>query len=416
MHRSFKLTSALFFLAAFSFAQDQPVTIRAETALDGKGGVLKNVLIRVRDARIIGIDPREGPSDYDLGGLTVMPGWIDTHVHLTWHFGFDGRFVTKDENPGQALLFAMENAYATLMAGFTTVQSVGDLREKDLRDMIARGFLPGPRILTSLTAVTSASMTPDEIRKFVAKMADSGADLIKIFASKSIRDGGGRTLSDEQIQAAVGTAKARGLRTMVHAYGDDSITACVLAGCMAVEHGSLASDGVLRLMAERGVYFDPNIGLVIQNYIDNKPRYLGIGNYTEAGFAEMEKAIPVNLDMFKRALKIRGLKIVFGTDAVAGAHGRNVEEAIYRVRKGGQDPMAVIISMTSLAAQSLNMDTKIGMLAPGMAADIVAVAGDPLKDITALRRTVFVMKEGMIFKNKASLGRSGNTGGINPLF
>jgi imidazolonepropionase-like amidohydrolase len=412
MYRRFKLASALLFSVVFSFAQDQPVTIRAGTALDGKGGVLKDVLIRVQDGRIIGIDPQDGPSDYDLGGLTVMPGWIDTHVHLTWHFGFDGRFVTKDESPGQDLLFAMENAYTTLMAGFTTVQSVGDLREKDLRDMMARGSLPGPRILTSLTAVTSASMTPDEISKFVTKMADSGADLIKIFASKSIRDGGGRTLSDEQIQAAIGTAKAHGLRTMVHAYGDDSITACVLAGCTAVEHGSLVSDGVLRLMAERGVYFDPNIGLVIQNYIDNKPRYLGIGNYTEAGFTQMEKAIPVNLDMFKRALKIKGLKIVFGTDAVAGAHGRNVEEAIYRVQKGGQDPMAVIISMTSLAAQSLNMDTRVGTLAPGMAADIVAVAGDPLKDITALRRTVFVMKEGMIFKNQANLGRSGIAGGI----
>jgi imidazolonepropionase-like amidohydrolase len=113
----------------------------------------------------------------------------------------------------------------------------------------------------------------------------------------------------------------------------------------------------------------------------------------------MEKVIPINLDMFKRALKIKGLKIVFGTDAVAGAHGRNAEEAIYRVQKGGQDPMEAIISMTSLSAQALGLSTKVGTLAPGMEADIVAVAGDPLKDIAALRRVTFVMKSGTVYKN-----------------
>jgi len=386
-------------ITGIAYAQEKPVTIKAGIVLDGKGAVLRNVIIEVQEGRIERIAPGGGRADYDLGGLTVMPGWIDTHVHLTWHFGLDGRYTTRDDNPGQAMLFAMENAYVTLMAGFTTVQSVGDIREKDLRDMIARGLLPGPRVLTSLTAVTSSTWTPDQIQAFVQKMAAGGADLIKIFASKSIRDGGGRTLSDEQIQAAIGEARARGLRTMIHAYGDDSIKACVLAGCTAIEHGSLVSDDVLRLLADRGVYFDPNIGLVIQNYIEHKPQYLGIGNYTEEGFAQMEKAIPINLNMFKRALKIAGLKIVFGTDAVAGAHGRNAEEAIYRVQKGGQDPMAAIVSMTSLAAQSLNMETKIGRLASGMEADIVAVAGDPLKDITALRRVMFVMKGGKIYKN-----------------
>ena len=298
------------------------------------------------DGSLRSLRPAAGRPDYDLGGLTVTPGWIDTHVHLTWHFGKDGRFATRDENAGQAMLYTLENAYVTLMAGFTTVQSVGDIREKDLRDLIAKGALPGPRVLTSLTAITSTAMTPDQIRDHVRKMADAGADLIKIFASKSIRDGGGRTLDDDQIQAAIGEARARGLRTLIHAYGDDSIRACVHAGCTSIEHGSLVSDDVLRLMAERGVYFDPNIGLVIQNYIAHKAQYLGIGNYTEEGFAQMEKAIPINLEMFKRALKIKGLKIVFGTDAVAGAHGRNAEEAIYRVQKGGQDPMAAMIAMT----------------------------------------------------------------------
>ena len=393
----------VFLFAPFMSAQERPVAIKAGLVLDGKGGLARNSVVKVQNGRILEIAPSAAsvPVDYDFSGRTVLPGLIDTHVHLTWHFGKDGRYATRDDNPGQTMLYAMENAYADLMAGFTTVQSVGDIREKDLRDLISQRSLPGPRVLTSLTAITSTSMTPDQIRDHVRKMADGGADLIKIFASKSIRDGGGRTLDDEQVQAAIGEAKARGLRTMIHAYGDDSIRACVLAGCTSIEHGSLVSDEVLKLLAERGVYFDPNIGLVIQNYIANKPRYLGIGNYTEEGFAQMEKAIPINLDMFKRALKIPGLKIVFGTDAVAGAHGRNAEEAIYRVQKGGQDPMAAIVSMTSLAAQSLHLEAKIGTLAPGLEADIVVVAGDPLKDITALRRVTFVMKGGKVYKNIA---------------
>lgn len=170
---------------------------------------------------------------------------------------------------------------------------------------------------------------------------------------------------------------------------------------LEIEHGSLASDDVFRLMAERGVYFDPNIGLVIQNYIAHKPQYLGIGNYTEEGFAQMEKAVPLNLEMFKRALKIPGLQIVFGTDAVAGAHGRNAEELIYRVQKGGQDPMAAMASMTSLAARSLGLEGRIGTLAPGFEADLTAVEGDPRADIGALRNVRFVMKGGKVFKMEA---------------
>ncbi len=385
--------------ACAGMSQEKPIVVRAGTLLDGKGETLHGAAIVIEGSRISRVGATAGAVvTYDLQGLTVMPGWIDTHVHLDWHFGLDGRYATRD-SATLTMACEAENAYATLMAGFTTVQCVGANMDKDLRDVIARGIFPGPRILTSLAALTNSSWTPEQIRQYVDKTAASGADLIKIFASRSIRDGGGRTLSDEQIQAACGEAKKLNLRTLVHAYGDDAIQAAVLAGCTSVEHGTLVGDEILKLMADHGTYFDPNIGLVKQNYLENRTRYQGIGNYNDEGFAAMEKAIPVDLAMFKRALAVKNLKIVFGTDAVAGAHGRNVEETIYRVQKGGQDPMAAIVAMTSLAAQSLNLSDKIGAIAPGLEADLVAVEGNPLQDITALRRVAFVMKGGKVYKN-----------------
>ena len=154
-------------------------------------------------------------------------------------------------------------------------------------------------------------------------------------------------------------------------------------------------------MAERGTYFEPNIGLVSQNYLENKTRYLGIGNFDEEGFAYTEKGIPMKLEMFKRALKVGGLKlaIVMGTDAGAGAHGRNAEEIIYRVQVAGQRAADALAGATSLNAQALGLGDRIGLLAADMNADIIAVNGDPLKDITALRRVVFVMRDGRVYKN-----------------
>ena len=154
-------------------------------------------------------------------------------------------------------------------------------------------------------------------------------------------------------------------------------------------------------MVQHGTYYDPNIGLVLQNYLQNKDKYIGIGNYNEEGFAFMEKGVQIVLDTFKKALKHPGLKIVYGTDAVAGAHGRNYEEFIVRVRDGGQDPMQALISATSLSAQSLNLGDQIGCIAPGMQADIVAFDGNPLQDVTAARRAVFVMKAGEVKENLA---------------
>ena len=225
--------------------------------------------------------------------------------------------------------------------------------------------------------------------------------MIKIFASKSIRDGGAQTMTDAQLAAACGEAKAQGLRTLVHAHAADAVLAAAQAGCSQVEHGAFVSDEGLKYMAEHGVYFDPNIGLVLQNYIENKAKFLGIGNYNDEGFAFMEKAVPTNYPMFKRALAAK-VKMPMGTDAVAGAHGQNARELLTRVKEGGQSPMDAIVSATSLAAESMGLEKQIGTLAAGLQADIVAVDGDPLQDITALRRVSFVMKGGKVYKHAAT--------------
>jgi len=333
---------------------------------------------------------------YDLGSRTLLPGLIDVHVHIGAHFK-NGRAETRGETPAEAAYYAAENAWTTLVNGFTTVQSVGAPSDKELRDAIARGVLPGPRILTSLGSMDARTGGPDEIRAYVRKTKADGADLIKIFASKSIRDGGGKTMTDDQLAAACGEAKAVGLRTLVHAHAADAVLASARAGCTEIEHGAYVDDEALKYMADHGVYFDPNIGLVLQNYLENKVKFLGIGNYTEEGFAFMEKAVPTNYPMFRKALAA-GVKMPMGTDAVAGAHGQNAREIIVRVNDGGQRPMEAIIGATSLAAESLRLQDTIGSIAPGLEADLIAVDGDPLQDITAVRRVAFVMKAGKIVK------------------
>ncbi len=305
------------------------------------------------------------------------------------------------ETPQQAELAIASNAWATLMAGFTTVQSVGAPGDLPLRDAISRGAIPGPRILTAVRPLQgrgAATGTPDQIRDFIRQVKAQGADLIKIFASESIRVGGGPTLSQEQLDAACGEAKTLGLRTLVHAYRD-SVRMATLAGCTQIEHGTYATPDDLKLMAEHGAYFDPQAGLVDENYLLFKAKYLGVGNYTEEGFKLEQDSIPLDHELFRQAMATKGLKIVFGTDAVAGAHGRNAEEFIDRVRDCGQNPMDAMIAANSLAAESMNLQLQIGSIAPGMQADIIALAGNPPEDITAVRRVAFVMKGGLVYKN-----------------
>jgi imidazolonepropionase-like amidohydrolase len=388
--------------------QTSTITIRAARVLDGRGKIITNGVVQVQSSKIVTVDQRQGPVTYDLGDATVLPGMIDVHTHIDWHFQPNGLYGFRAgqprETPEQAQAAIAANLKATLEAGFTTVQNVGSAGDKALRDAIAAGKLVGPRILTSLGQIQpgsrTAPATPESLRERVRQFKANGADLIKIFASESIRTGGAPTMTQEQLDAACGEAKTLGLRTLVHAHAAEAIIRSVKAGSTEVEHGAYASDEALKLMKDTGTYFDPNIGLVLQNYIENKDKFMGSGNYDEAGFAFMEKAVSVKGEMFGRALK-SGVKMPLGTDAVAGAHGQNAREIIARVQEG-QAPMDGIISATSLAAESMRLDKEIGTLAPNYEADIVAVAGNPLQDITKLRSVVFVMKGGTIYKKPGS--------------
>jgi imidazolonepropionase-like amidohydrolase len=383
-------------------AQTKRIVIAASTLLDGKGHVLKNTRIVIQGGKIVAIDPNAAPVDYDLRGLTVLPGWIDAHVHITWSFDQNGKSQGGGLTTPQATLASAANAWATLMAGFTTVQSVGNPADILLRDMIAKGELAGPRILTAaqpLLGQGEASGTPDEIRAFVRKQKEAGADLIKIFAANSIRRPE-MTLSQEQLNAACGEARKLGLRTLVHAY-KDAVRAAAVAGCTEIEHGVLAADDDLKLLVQKGTWFDPQAGLVMENYLLNKEKFVGTPGFSGETFTVIKELIPEYQEFFRRALKVPGLKIVFGSDALAGSHGRNAEEFVDRVSNCGMDPMRAMVSANSLDAEALGLADQIGSIAPGLQADIIALEGDPLTDITAVRRVIFVMKSGVVYKNAA---------------
>jgi imidazolonepropionase-like amidohydrolase len=200
------------------------------------------------------------------------------------------------------------------------------------------------------------------------------------------------------MNALCGEANALGLRTIVHAHSSESVRMSILAGCTQIEHGVFTTDADLKLMAEKGTWFDPQICLVFQNYLDNRAKYEGIGNFNEVGFKSLQDAMPLAKEMYGRAVRTPGVKIVFGTDAVAGAHGNNLDEMICRVR-AGQLPMDAIVSATSRAAEALRLGSEIGSILPGYAADLVAVQGDPLSDINAMKQVRFVMRGGRVYRN-----------------
>jgi len=381
-----------------------PVVLLTSNALDGHGGTLEDANIRVADGKITSLDAGADGSVIDLRGYTVMPGWIDTHVHLDMHWDRNGRIATETEPPLEASLGIAQAAWDTLLGGFTTVQTVGDPVEKPLRDAIRdRGF-PGPRVLTSLAWVSATMETPpDELRAMVRDRKEQGADLVKIFASASQRVGATPTITEEQLRILCDEARAVGLRSMVHAYRSQ-VAAAARAGCQQIEHATYATKEELQVAVDAGAYISPQVGLVVQNYLENKERYLGVGNYTEEGMEIMRRDMPLDWELCRLVAQMPGAKLVFSTDATAGAHGRNADEFIGRVEYCGQTPLAALMSAHKVAAEALGMADRIGRLAPGYEADIIALDGNPLEDLSAVHRVVFVMRGGVVYKWAGTAG------------
>ncbi len=382
-------------------ADSSEIAIHAATVLDGRGNALHDATVVVRNGRIVSVSngpARHARITYDLGNATLLPGIIDAHVHPGWYINREGRLHSPrdGDTPAQSALARAGNLYATLLAGVTTMQSVGGPEDADLRDAVERGEIAGPRLLTSLQPLNDSSLSVDQLRAIVRERKAQGADLIKLFASAGLGAGGEQTFSDEQLRAICGEAKAIGLRTVVHAISARSVRAATLAGCTEIEHGTFAAEPELKLMAEHGTIFDPQVCLVFQNYLDHRDVWSRSG-FTAQSFEALADAIPTARAMFAKAIATPGLKIIFGTDAVALADGRNADELVCRVR-AGQKPMDAIVSATSASASALGLGARIGTVAPGFDADLIAVAGDPLRDITALQHVRFVMRAGRIVK------------------
>ena len=396
--------------APIAMPQGQPAAaapealIEAGELLTGRGQELHDTRILVKDGKIVAVGKNltaPGAVVYDLRKATVMPGLIDVHVHLLRHFGPDGKADDPRESPTQFTLGVVNNLWVTLMAGFTTVQSVGDPEDKVFRQYVEQGIVPGPRILTSYHDLYGNPEigNDDVLRAKVDLLKYEHADLVKIFASNSVRDGGQPILTLHQLQVLCGEANRIGMRTLVHAY-NGSVHNAIVAGCTEVEHGTGGTQADVELMAKNGTYYDPQMGLVVQNYVRFKKQFSGNGDYNPAGFARMESQPEINGRLFNAARKA-GVKLVMGTDAVAGAFGHQADEILARV-KLGQPVMDAIDDATSVNAESLRLGKQIGSVAAGYDADIIAVEGDPLKNAARLEQVSFVMKGGTVYKDTVS--------------
>jgi imidazolonepropionase-like amidohydrolase len=385
-------------------AAPQESIIEAGELLTGRGQEVHNTRILVKDGKIVAVGPNltaPGAVIYDLRKATVMPGLIDVHVHLLRHFGPNGKADDPRESPTQFTLGVVNNLWVTLMAGFTTVQSVGDPEDKVFRQYVEQGIVPGPRILTSYHDLFGNPQIGDDdvLRAKVDLLKYEHADLVKIFASNSVRDGGKEILTLHQLQVLCGEANRIGMRTLIHAY-NGSVHNAIVAGCTEVEHGTGGTQADVELMVKNGTYYDPQMGLVVQNYVRFKQQFSGSGDYNPAGFARMESQPEINGRLFNAARKA-GVKLVMGTDAVAGAFGHQADEILARV-KLGQPVMDAIDDATRINAESLRLGKQIGSVAAGYDADIIAVEGDPLKDAARLKQVSFVMKAGTVYKDTVS--------------
>ena len=413
-------------LISISFAQSPPkeiVLIKAGRLVDVRNGrVLTNQAILIEGDRIKEVGSAEAVSSHapasarviDLSNSTVLPGLIDCHTHLTFdpnHTGYAGLGISV---PREAL-YGAKNAKVTLEAGFTTVRNVGAGGYSDvaLRDAIDAGDVPGPRIDAagpgigvtgghfdnSLLAPEfhfSSESIADGVSGVTAKVREEvkyGADIIKISATGGVLSKGdspeATQFSDEEIRAVVTEAHRLGRKVAAHAHGAAGIKQAVLAGVDSIEHGSFIDDEAIRLMKEKGTYLVPTLYLA-DWFIENYQRM----RVPEFMVAKAKVVMPAARQNIARAFKA-GVKVAFGTDAAVYPHGLNAREFAVMV-KLGLTPMQSIQAATLNAADLLGWSDRIGSIEAGRFADIIAVSGDPLADVTVLEHVAFVMKGGQV--------------------
>jgi imidazolonepropionase-like amidohydrolase len=409
-------------------AQDPLVAIRAGRLVDVRNSrVLERQVILIRGTRIEAVVPDlvvpAGAQLIDLSSMTVLPGLIDCHTHLVGDARDLDPLADVRKTAAQVAYEAIPNARRTLEAGFTTVRDVGTFRafvDLALRDAIARGDVLGPRIFGAGAYITITAgggalngLAPDvrlprdlrfgvadgadQVRQKVREIAGYGADLIKVLATGAFlthrSDPGAEELTPDELAAAVSEAKRRGLRVAAHAHGAQGIKNAVRAGVASIEHGTFLDEEGIRLMKERRTYLVADI--YDDDFISGEEARRG-GMPKE--FLDKERdAGRIQRENFRRAVRA-GVRIAFGTDAGVYPHGDNARQFAYQV-KFGQTPMEAILSATVEAAELIGKSGEFGSIDPGQAADLIAVDGDPLADITVLERVRFVMKEGRVVKS-----------------